>query len=165
MRRARFSLLLTLVLCFCVTLVFALPWTRDMYNFPSLWPYEREMPLPPEGTLPVSGGHLPMSRAETGELLQNPVPSTSESIAQGQELYQIYCAVCHGSGAKGDGPAAAKLSVPPPDLTTEFMLERTDGFIYGTIRYGGVLMPALGSSLSETETWAIVNYLRSLRGQ
>ena len=33
------------------------------------------------------------------------------------ETYQTYCAVCHGIGARGNGPAASALKVPPPDLT------------------------------------------------
>jgi mono/diheme cytochrome c family protein len=36
---------------------------------------------------------------------------------QGPALYKAYCAVCHGPEAKGDGPRAATLKVPPPDLT------------------------------------------------
>jgi mono/diheme cytochrome c family protein len=35
----------------------------------------------------------------------------------GQELFQQYCASCHGSAARGDGPAAPALSKPPADLT------------------------------------------------
>ncbi len=36
----------------------------------------------------------------------------------GPKLYQDYCAVCHGSDGKGDGPAAATLKTWPADLTT-----------------------------------------------
>jgi mono/diheme cytochrome c family protein len=134
-----------------------------MYNFPSIWPYEREMKLPPEGSLPVTGGQLPISRMDADQQLKNPVTSTPASVAQGQQLYMVYCALCHGPNAKGDGIVAAKLTAPPPDLTSEFVQARSDGFIFGTIRYGGVIMPALGSSLSADETWAIVNYVRSLK--
>jgi mono/diheme cytochrome c family protein len=40
------------------------------------------------------------------------------SAASGQEMYKSYCAVCHGTDAKGNGPATGALKVPPPDLTT-----------------------------------------------
>ena len=33
-------------------------------------------------------------------------------------MYTAYCASCHGSHAKGDGPAAGALKTPPADLTT-----------------------------------------------
>lgn len=35
----------------------------------------------------------------------------------GAELYQIFCASCHGTQARGDGPVAKTLKTPPPDLT------------------------------------------------
>ena len=47
-----------------------------------------------------------------------PVDSTRliDSI-QGPTLYKAYCAVCHGPGAKGDGPMAKSLKTTPSDLT------------------------------------------------
>jgi hypothetical protein len=44
------------------------------------------------------------------------LPLVVESM-YGPDLYRHYCATCHGRDAKGDGPAAAALKVPPPDLT------------------------------------------------
>ena len=45
------------------------------------------------------------------------VPIQATSPASGQEMYKTYCAVCHGTDGKGNGPAADALKVPPPDLT------------------------------------------------
>ena len=36
---------------------------------------------------------------------------------QGPNLYKAYCAVCHGSSAKGDGPMMMFLKTAPSDLT------------------------------------------------
>jgi mono/diheme cytochrome c family protein len=36
----------------------------------------------------------------------------------GPDIFKWYCAACHGKDAKGNGPAASALKVPPPDLTT-----------------------------------------------
>jgi mono/diheme cytochrome c family protein len=38
-------------------------------------------------------------------------------VEMGQELFVQYCASCHGSGARGDGPAAGALKTQPADLT------------------------------------------------
>jgi mono/diheme cytochrome c family protein len=46
-----------------------------------------------------------------GACAPEPVP------APGASAYQDYCAICHGTRALGDGPVAAELKVPPPDLT------------------------------------------------
>ena len=35
----------------------------------------------------------------------------------GMAVYKTYCAVCHGTEAKGDGPLATNLRHAPPDLT------------------------------------------------
>ncbi len=36
----------------------------------------------------------------------------------GRDLYQFYCASCHGADAAGRGPVAAALKTPPANLTT-----------------------------------------------
>ena len=38
-------------------------------------------------------------------------------VPSGQQMFKEYCAVCHGADAKGQGPLAAMLKTPPPDLT------------------------------------------------
>jgi mono/diheme cytochrome c family protein len=54
-------------------------------------------------------------------------------------MYKQYCAVCHGVEAKGDGPYAPMLKVPPPDLTT--LTKRHDGkfpydYVSNILRFG-----------------------------
>ncbi len=43
----------------------------------------------------------------------------------GEELYQRFCAACHGEAAQGDGPMGAVLLGEPPDLTG--LAERAGG--------------------------------------
>ena len=53
---------------------------------------------------------------------------TSESVVAGTDggaLFRTYCATCHGTGAKGDGPLSASLRTVPPDLTR--LARRNDG--------------------------------------
>lgn len=57
--------------------------------------------------------------AQTGQQ----APSVKREAAQvfavdGGELYQAYCAVCHGKDGRGNGPAASALKTPASDLTT-----------------------------------------------
>jgi mono/diheme cytochrome c family protein len=35
----------------------------------------------------------------------------------GRDLFRTYCASCHGESARGDGPIAPHLRVPPANLT------------------------------------------------
>lgn len=106
-----------------------------------------------------------MDILDAAELLQNPVEATSASIKQGKELFEIYCLVCHGPDARGDGTIARKLENPPDDLTQETTVELTDGYLYTVIREGGTTMPPQAEGLSSRERWDVVNYLRSLQRQ
>ena len=45
-------------------------------------------------------------------------PAKPASASRGRQIFLEYCATCHGVTAKGDGPAASALKVPPADLTT-----------------------------------------------
>jgi mono/diheme cytochrome c family protein len=45
------------------------------------------------------------------------VPVKPTSAASGEQMYQTYCAVCHGKDGKGNGPAAEALKTAPTDLT------------------------------------------------
>ena len=41
----------------------------------------------------------------------------AQDVEFGRTLFQGYCATCHGSDARGDGPMSAILEVLPADLT------------------------------------------------
>lgn len=45
------------------------------------------------------------------------VAAPKVTVSDGAANYKAYCAACHGETAKGDGPAAPALKVPPTDLT------------------------------------------------
>jgi mono/diheme cytochrome c family protein len=76
------------------------------------------------------------------------VPPTPTSPASGQEMFKAYCAVCHGTDAKGGGPAANAMKVPPIDLTQ--LASKNGGKfpelkVYGII-HGDAEMPAAHGS-------------------
>src|SRR5947209_4976561 len=45
------------------------------------------------------------------------IPAHPTASIGGKDLFQEYCAVCHGVNGKGAGPAASALKKAPPDLT------------------------------------------------
>jgi len=60
--------------------------------------------MPPEGTIPISGGepdHSQMTDEEAATLL-NPNPKSLASLENGREQYRIFCSTCHGEGGLGD---------------------------------------------------------------
>ncbi len=41
----------------------------------------------------------------------------TQGPSQGQALYQVHCAACHGLEGRGNGPMASTMRRQPPDLT------------------------------------------------
>jgi mono/diheme cytochrome c family protein len=81
------------------------------------------------------------------------LPSTY--VPAGNVMFKQYCASCHGTDAKGQGPFAPTLKVPPANLTTlakrhggKFPYDYVSGvLLFGpgpTILHGSSDMPAWG---------------------
>lgn len=98
---------------------------------------------------------VPAQQAE----VRNPVAGNAQAIEQGQQLFRLSCASCHGLNAKG---------VRGPDLTTgQWTRGGTDGQLFGVIMNGvpGTDMPgARGDNVTEEQVWALIAYLRTLSG-
>ena len=146
----------------------SLPWNTDMYGQPELAVGTAPQP-PPAHSVPTTGVEPPLSarmsaRIRAGLRLSNPNPASAESLASGKALFQIYCTACHGLQGRGDGPVVGK-GIPSSDLHATRIKGQKDGYMYATIRSGGIIMPSYGHALSITERWDIVNYLRHLQGQ
>lgn len=61
---------------------------------------------------------------QAGQTTVKHVPAPLTSPASGSEMFKAYCASCHGTDGKGNGPAAVALKVPPTDLSS---LSKTNG--------------------------------------
>jgi mono/diheme cytochrome c family protein len=89
---------------------------------------------------------LGLAQEKEKTIKKTPIQHTSP--ASGKEMFNSYCAVCHGTDAKGGGPAAAALKSALPDLTT--LAKRHDGKFPGdyvsTVLRNGIKAPAHGTS-------------------
>lgn len=146
--------------------------------------------VPPAGTIPVGFDRFQYENTvedyeRAGAELTNPLEITEATIAQGQALYLAYCAVCHGTEGKGDGPITQDRTLktangsrqlenfpPPPNMQASgginssrggLMSELSDGKIYHTITYGVGLMGSHASQLSPEERWKVVAYVNELQ--
>jgi mono/diheme cytochrome c family protein len=64
------------------------------------------------------------------------VPITSTPSNSGKEMFNSYCAVCHGKDAKGSGPAASAMKAAPTDLTA---LAKSNGGKYPAAHVAAIL--------------------------
>ena len=98
----------------------------------------------------------------------NPVASSPESIAKGQELYleqtKGNCIFCHGETGAGNEANLPKLRRKPANLSNkERMTAMTDGEVFWKISKGiNGIMPAGEKRMTEEERWNVVNYVRTL---
>ena len=81
------------------------------------------------------------------------VPMKSVSPASEKQMFENYCASCHGADGKGGGPAASALKVPPANLTT---LAQMNGGKFPSMKVSSTLrgktdLPAHGSK--EMPVW------------
>jgi mono/diheme cytochrome c family protein len=94
------------------------------------------------------------------------------AIARGEQLFQTYCMVCHGTDGKGTGPAAKGLPHPPADLTHHFHRAPSDGdaYLFWRVSEGGQVepfrsmqsvMPAFKTVLSEDQRWDVLAYVHA----
>jgi mono/diheme cytochrome c family protein len=58
---------------------------------------------------------------DSGKAQKLPPSAQPVGSLDGSALYKAYCASCHGSDARGGGPMAKSLKVPPPDLTRTYI--------------------------------------------
>ncbi|HUL34825.1 MAG TPA: cytochrome c [Candidatus Eisenbacteria bacterium] len=91
------------------------------------------------GAMLMAAG-LCLAQQSTGakpEIKKEPIKQISP--ASGKEMFTQYCAPCHGTDGKGNGPAAPALKAQPTDLT---QLAKNNGGKYpsamvsATLRFG-----------------------------
>jgi mono/diheme cytochrome c family protein len=143
----------------------AWPWSRDMANQISIKPQHGPDSIRPfpQRSVPMAGTRtlIHVHDRDAAMTLANPVAATPESIGHGRKFFQIFCTPCHGKSGTGDGTVGAKFLIRPFDLTAENEQKvLSEGYIFGTVSFGGALMPSYGNDLSPHEIWDVVNYVR-----
>jgi mono/diheme cytochrome c family protein len=97
---------------------------------------------------------------------RNPLEKTIGNVVEGARLYDLRCAICHGTMGIGDGEAGERLTVPPADLSASLAEPLYgDDFFLWTISDGGHAfgtdMPPFRNDLSQTQVWKILTFMRA----
>ena len=97
----------------------------------------------------------------------SPTGFSTASIDGGKTLFAQNCAACHGAQARGDGPIAKTLPIPPADLTEPHLWMHRDGELFWWLTHGienpegGLAMPAFATKLSDADRWSVIDYIRA----
>jgi mono/diheme cytochrome c family protein len=120
----------------------------------------------------LTAGLVPASRASA----QSSTPGVG-----GSTIFSTYCAACHGTSAKGDGPLASSLRTRPADLTQiakrnggtfpAAQVERTIEGRSPVKGHGGPDMPVWGDAFAKSsdtmpadqKIQRLVRYLESIQ--
>ncbi|MDI1316071.1 cytochrome c [Flavobacterium sp.] len=127
-----------------------------------------------EGQLPPSGaikrGFVPYEIANTTEgynfsktVVKSPLDSTAVDMKHAEELFVIYCAICHGTAGNGKGKLVTqeKLLGIPSYADRQVSI----GSIYHVQTYGLNSMGSYANQLSQTERWMIAAYVLELKSK
>ena len=140
----------------------------ETYSEHSVFKDGKEGQLPVEGT--IKRGFVPYEIPNTTEgydlakaTLKSPLDSISLNPEKGKELFNIYCAICHGEKGDGKGNLVKRekfLGVPNYKDR-----EITEGSIYHVITYGLNSMGSHANQLSQEERWQVADYVLKLRSE
>ena len=92
-----------------------------------------------------------------------PVPLTHELLVRGQQRFEIYCAVCHGSDGYGTGIVAQRGFPRPPSLHDERLRNAPIGHFVNVMTRGYGMMYPYRDRVTEADRWAIAAYVRALQ--
>lgn len=99
------------------------------------------------------------------DTLTNPYTNIHFSSDSGKVIYMKICSVCHGTSGKGDGVAAAGLTIKPADHTSPNVQLQKDGSLFYELSNGHAPMPAYKTILTEKQRWQLVCYIRTLKSK
>ncbi len=130
----------------------------------------QEAMIPVEGS--ISRGWMPYEYEDNTEgyeaakaELKNTLAYTEENLAKGKELYDIYCATCHGKKGNGKGWLVQQekiLGVPSYDDAGRAI---TEGSVYHVMYWGINTMGSYASQMSEKELWQVDHYVMKLKAE
>ena len=128
----------------------------------------KEGQLPPSGS--IKRGFVPYEIPNTTEgynfsksVVKSPLDSTAVDMKKGEELFGIYCAICHGTAGNGKG----KLVTQEKILGVPSYADRqiTIGSIYHVQTYGLNSMGSYANQLNQNERWMIAAYVLELKSK
>lgn len=140
----------------------------ETYGEYEIFPNQQEAMTPPDHTVPRgfvpydyenSTAGLELAKAE----LQNPYEVTEENLAVGNQLYTIYCAVCHGDKGDGKGILATREKFLGIPSYADAGRNIVPGGIYHVETYGLNAMGSYASQTNEKERWQIAMHVMDLK--
>ena len=126
--------------------------------------------LPVPGT--IARGHELPDHLQEGDTNAYKTFTTSmrfndDELAEGNRLFDIYCAICHGPNLDGNGPlfASGKFAAMPANFKDAKYLHMPVGQMFAAAKYGKNMMGSYASQLDIKQRWMIIAYIKKVQSQ
>jgi mono/diheme cytochrome c family protein len=107
-----------------------------------------------------------MAIPSSARALQNPIPASSDVIAEGMAHYADHCASCHANDGSGKTEMGQGLFPKAPDMRLAPTQELSDGELFYVIEHGirftGMPGWGTGTAAGEQSSWRLVHFMRHL---
>lgn len=140
----------------------------ETYGAYPVFPNEQSALTPVEGT--IARGHTLFEYGNSNEEylrakaeLVSPLDSTQIDLKRGGDLFNIYCAICHGTKGDGQGNLVKREKILGVPKYNDPARAITEGSIYYVIYYGKNAMGSYKNQLSEEERWQVAAYVMDLK--
>ena len=129
---------------------------------PHIRAYQRTMPLPPQGVVPVEPDKMAVPQADQAAAMRNPLPDRQDVRDRGKVYYNYYCVFCHGENGQGDGPVGYSYMPAPTDLHASKVVQLADGDLMRAMLLGVGHEPVLPRIVLQDHRWYLLSYVRAL---
>ncbi len=100
---------------------------------------------------------------EEGDMMPYEVPVNADTLARGQQRFNIYCTPCHSELGDGRGMIVQRGLRPPPSYHTDRLRKAPLGHFFDVMTNGFGAMPDYAAQIPVADRWAIAAYIRALQ--
>ena len=95
--------------------------------------------------------------------LKSPLDSTGVDAKKAEELYTIYCAICHGEAGDGKGKLVKQEKILGVPSYADRVI--TEGSVNHVINFGLNSMGSYANQLNQNERWLVAAYVMKLKSE
>ena len=107
--------------------------------------------------------HLYQGRVDGQLATTFPMAVTAQTMARGQERFNVFCAPCHGRTGTGNGMVVQRGFRAPPSYSEERLRNAPVGYFFDVMTNGFGAMQDYAAQIPVQDRWAITAYIRALQ--
>jgi mono/diheme cytochrome c family protein len=107
--------------------------------------------------------HLYTGKVAGQLVTEFPMPVTADTMARGQERFNVFCSPCHGRSGEGTGMIVQRGFRQPPSYYEERLANAPVGYLFDVMTNGFGAMQDYSAQVPVADRWAIAAYIRALQ--